>query len=120
MNNQEKEFYELHEDRIKDHVDLNDNGEDTIDDIYESDLNFKHADRTTGMRCYDRYEIGHLLRASIRYLQKEGDRCSHCARKIADEDLIQVDEPREYHGETVMETVSIGYDCSLCGHQERV
>ena len=44
--------------------------------------------------------------------------CSECKTKISHEDYIISQEPREYWGAIVHETIAIGYICPKCGHKE--
>ena len=118
MNNIEKDFYKTHEEAIKDHIYWDDELDETISTIHDSNLNFNNADPTTGQRCNDRHEIEKLLESGINHLKEEDDRCGSCAHIIQYEDFENVYEARECWGAPCTESVCVGYECSHCGFKK--
>ena len=65
--------------------------------------------------------MNELTKEQEDYLLEEArdkDYCSDCKKEIQDEDLVTINEEREFWGAPCFEEIVIGYECSKCGHKE--
>ena len=83
--------------------------------MYNSEMNFNNADKTSGQRCWTEEELHKIINQIIIDLKAETTRCTNCACKIPAEDVnMYENSTTEYGSEMIIE----GYECNKCGHKE--
>ena len=93
--------------------------DDLVATLYNSELNYNNADKTSGQRVFTEQELESEIETTLNYLKQDSDRCSGCGKIITDEEYVVDYEDRgEYWGAPCKERVVTGYKCSSCGEQE--
>jgi len=110
------EFMKNFEDIIEDYIDMSLTEDEAVEIIFDDELNYNNADKTSGQVVYTETEISSLLEDTVDKLKEEDDRCSSCGAKIKENDYSSVVEERP--GVGVGETIVNGYKCSVCGEEE--
>ncbi len=93
--------------------------EELTSEMYNNELNWNNADRTTGMSCYTECEINDMIKSIFESLKSDLERCAECGCLLSDDDYETTYESRgEHFGTPCSEQITTGYCCHTCGNTE--
>ena len=98
--------------------DLDMSMDDVVTELYNSELNYNNADKTSGQTVFTRQELESEVENALDYLKQDSDRCSGCGKIITDEEMIVSGNRVPYGDSYADEQIVTGYKCSGCGEQE--
>ena len=88
------------------------NIDETVYELFNSELNYNNADKTSGQTVYSKAQLYLLVQGVFDTLIHDEDHCSNCGMPHEEEKYDRVSEPI---GNYKYETLIIGYHCPHCG-----
>ena len=92
--------------------------DDVVTELYNSELNYNNADKTSGQTVFTRQELESEVENALDYLKEDDDRCSGCGKIIPEEDYVSEQNLCTNDPYPIYENIVTGYKCDSCGHME--
>jgi len=104
---------------VEEHLNIDEFDEDySTNEIFNSEMNYNNADKTTGQYCHTKEEIKEMVKEAFRQICEGSDHCSECGRPHNEEGDIIDRNPVPYGDTYVDENVVVGHVCVYCGERE--